>query len=122
MNNGLQKETMKHKTIRTMLFLVILMNISLVSAAEKCGLKGELIRWEYAYCLTLNETDDCENEGVSKCVGDLNDEYKISKRTECENKTILREKHCVLRFKNMESKDYKSCLKNVPTVVKKGCT
>jgi hypothetical protein len=107
--------------ILTFLF-VFVESTSFAISAEKCSLKGDLIRWEYAYCLTLNETDDCENEAVSKCVGDLDDEYKISKATECENKNILHEKHCTLRFTNKESKEYKSCLKDIPSAVKKGCT
>ena len=78
----------------------------------KCPVKGEPIRWQFAYCARQVGTDDCESPAIMECASKLMNASK--KKSECDQK------------KDLKSKIDESCKKSgpcpkIPSLVQNGC-
>lgn len=104
------------------LIILLFLLISSVQAKNKCQYPGDVGLWEFAYCQTVAETDDCESSAVSNCLLGL-DKKRNKKLSICDQKKFWRIESCKQIHKNQQTKAYKECLKQTPSIVKNdGCS
>jgi hypothetical protein len=58
-----------------------------------CAAPGITIRWKAAYCLALNETDDLEQEAVSRCIA-ARDPAALARRGACQRNAHWKDRWC----------------------------
>gem|GEM_PF-6468285 len=82
-------------TLRTLITTTLLCSLSVFSSspfalAEKCAVRGELIRWQMALCAQQLGTDDCENSALQDCVSKVIS--NAGKKSDCDQKKSLKRK------------------------------
>lgn len=84
-----------------------------------CEVPGITARWQAAYCMAKNSTDDYENDGVTACLLEENKTRLIFKDA-CEANAYWKKKIC---FTFNDDKKGELCFKNpknIPNIVKFG--
>ncbi len=79
------------------------------------------MRWKAAYCMALNETDDLENEGVSRCLYAA-DPPRLKKSTACDRNAYWKTELCRLAHPN-DSTAVSACVadeKTTPQFIERG--
>lgn len=84
-----------------------------------CAVPGITLRWQAAYCMSLEETDDLENDAVQKCLAKP-DPDAVSKLAACEQNAHWKTMICrVVRDK----KEVEECARDktfVPRFIEEG--
>jgi hypothetical protein len=86
-----------------------------------CAVPGITIRWEAAYCMYLNETDDLEQAGVQKCLA-RSESRSLARLGPCGKNAYWKRKLCTALHKG-KKKSTESCVqdrKMVPRFVENG--
>jgi hypothetical protein len=85
-----------------------------------CAVPGISARWQAAYCMAKNETDDYENDGVTECI--IQEEKAQPKfQTGCDENAYWKKKLCILVTKGkQELEDCFTDKKLIPSIVKNG--
>jgi hypothetical protein len=86
-----------------------------------CAVPGITIRWRAAYCMSLNETDDFEQEGVQSCLARPEPE-RLSKLNPCDRNAYWKEEICRAMHPGDEDA-VRACAKDpkvMPRIVERG--
>jgi hypothetical protein len=86
-----------------------------------CAVPGITVRWEAAYCMYLNETDDLEQGGVQECLARV-EPRSLARAGSCAKNAHWKRKLCAALHKG-KKKSTESCVQDramVPRFVEHG--
>lgn len=85
-----------------------------------CPVPGITVRWKAAYCMSLNETDDLEQQDVSACLNRA-DPRSVTRLSACQQNAHWKAQWCRLQHKT--ASPIRACVsdpKMIPRIVEFG--